>query len=141
MNVDVSSTARDALQDLLDVSPQVEAAIVMTRDGDLLADSLGGRDAVADRLSRTGVKLLEEAERARTELGREPVTQCEVATGDGHVFVVADDSRVVMAVTSVEPTVGLVFYDIKTALRAVREAAAGGKASSNGRAPKGGKKS
>jgi len=133
MELDVSSTARDALQDLLDVSPQVEAALVITRDGTLLADSLEGRTAVAQRLAKTAVRLLEEAERARSELGREPVTQCEVATGDGHVFVVSDEARVVLAVTGSEPTVGLVFYDLKTALRAVREAAtAQGSPSTNG---------
>jgi predicted regulator of Ras-like GTPase activity (Roadblock/LC7/MglB family) len=136
MDVNLTSTARDALQDLLDVSPQVEAALIMGRDGRLLADSLEGRGTVAERLARIGTRLLGETERARTELGREPVTQCEVATGDGHVFLVGDAERVVLAVTGVEPTVGLVFYDMKTALRAVRETTIGRNnghgASSNG---------
>lgn len=132
MDVNVTSTARDALQDLLDVSPQVEAALIMSRDGAPLADSLEGRGPVAERLARIGVKLLEETERARTELGREPVTQCEVATGDGHVFLVGDAERVVLAVTGVDPTVGLVFYDMKTALRSVRESAASSQNGHNG---------
>ena len=130
MDANVTSTARDALQDLLDVSPQVEAALIMTRGGDLLADSLEGKASVAERLARVGTRLVEDAERARTELGREPVTQLEVATGDGHVFLVGDAERVVLAVTGTEPTVGLVFYDMKTALRAVRESATGAR---NGR--------
>ena len=37
----------------------------------------------------------------------------------GCVFVVQDDERVVDAVTAPEPTVGLVFYDLKTCLRHV----------------------
>jgi hypothetical protein len=48
----------------------------------------------------------------------------EVSTPDGNVFVVADSDHLVAAVTDADPTVGLVFYDLKTALRAVREATA-----------------
>lgn len=138
MEASVNGAARDALQDLLDVSPQVEAAVLLTRGGNLLASSLEGKAKVGERLAELAVRVLAEAESARTELGREPVSQCELATGDGHVFVVGDAERVVLAVTAIEPTVGLVFYDIKTALRAVRDAAGtAGKpagASSNGKA-------
>ena len=133
--------ARQALQELLDVSPQVEAAVIARRDGEAIASSLppgGDRD---DRLARLGMQVLEQAERSRVELGREPVVQCEVATGTGNVFVVADATNLVIAVTCVEPTVGLVFYDLKTALRTLREAASsagnGSDPARNGRARSG----
>lgn len=115
--------ADQALQELLEVSPQVEAAVIVDRDGTQLASAPAGSQSPLATMSR---KLLDAAEQARVELGREPVVQCEVATGSGSVFVVADDTHIVSAVTGSEPTVGLVFYDLKTALRSLRASAASG---------------
>ena len=50
---------------------------------------------------------------------RERLVQLQVAFSDGCVFVVRDEERVVAAVTAPDPTVGLVFYDLKTCLRHV----------------------
>jgi predicted regulator of Ras-like GTPase activity (Roadblock/LC7/MglB family) len=137
MEASVSHAAGSALDELLEVSPQVGAAIVLEREGSrLVASAPATMDRVADRLARQCAKLVEAAERSRRELGREPVSQVEVATPDGHVFVVSDARWIVAAVTDTDPTVGLVFYDLKTALRAVREAAGtDGAASRNGHAP------
>ena len=119
----VSNAASSALAELLEVSPQVDAAVILERDGGrTLASAPAASDRMASRLGDTCAKILAAAERARTELGREPVSQIEVATPDGHVFVVADSTWIVAAVTDADPTVGLVFYDLKTALRSVREA-------------------
>lgn len=128
----VTGAAGGALVELLEVSPQVDAAVLLDRAGGRLLASeppaAGG--SVASRLGATSMKLLAAAEQARVELGREPIAQVEVATPDGHVFVVADATHVVAAVTDADPTVGLVFYDLKTALRAVREARPGDGSSS-----------
>lgn len=113
--------AEQAMQELLEVSPQVSAAVIADRTGSPQASSFPGDDDRATRLADIGVRALDRADTARTELGREPVVQCEVATGEGNLFVVADEQRLVCAVTSAEPTVGLVFYDLKTALRTLRE--------------------
>jgi hypothetical protein len=52
--------------------------------------------------------------------GESAVTQLEAATREGSVFVVRDGGgRVVAATTGPSPTVGLVFYDLKTCLRAL----------------------
>ena len=51
------------------------------------------------------------------EIGSPPLQQLEAATLDGSVFVVRDEARLIAAITGPEPTVGLVFYDLKTALR------------------------
>jgi predicted regulator of Ras-like GTPase activity (Roadblock/LC7/MglB family) len=129
MSDPVPSAASRALEELLEVSPQVDAAVVLERDGGrLIASAPASSDRAADRFAATCVKLVDAAEQARRELGREPVSQVEVATPDGHVFLVVDSTWIVAAVTDADPTVGLVFYDLKTALRAVREArtAAGG---------------
>ena len=45
--------------------------------------------------------------------------QLEAATVAGSVFVVRDGDRLIAATTSPEPTVGLVFYDLKTCLRSI----------------------
>ena len=47
----------------------------------------------------------------------ERLVQLQAALSDGCVFVVRDEDRVVAAVTAPDPTVGLVFYDLKTCLR------------------------
>jgi hypothetical protein len=39
----------------------------------------------------------------------------------GSVFVVRDGDRLIAATTTPEPTVGLVFYDLKTCLRSIDE--------------------
>jgi hypothetical protein len=49
------------------------------------------------------------------------VTQLEVALGSGSVFVVRDGGRLIVATTSPEPTVGLVFYDLKSCLRTITD--------------------
>ena len=50
---------------------------------------------------------------------RPGVAQLEAATVNGSVFVVRDGGRLIAATTTPEPTVGLVFYDLKTCLRSV----------------------
>ena len=124
MNDPLPTAAGSALDELLDVSPQVDAAVILRRDGGtLVASAPATSDRMADRLAATCVRIVDAAETARRELGREPVVQVEVSAADGHVFVVSDPQWIVAAVTDADPTVGLVFYDLKTALRAVREAA------------------
>ena len=128
----VHSAAGRALEELLEVSPQVDAAVILERTGGrLLASAPAHSDRMADRLGATCLQIVEAAEQARRELGREPIAQVEVGTPDGHVFVVADATWVVAAVTDADPTVGLVFYDLKTALRTVRESNAAGSAPSS----------
>jgi predicted regulator of Ras-like GTPase activity (Roadblock/LC7/MglB family) len=115
--------AEAALSELLEISPYIVAALVAERDGETLAASIAGRRAVDDAATQLGTQiagLIARAERAQSELGREPISQLEVAVGDGNVFVVLDSAHMVAAVTGSEPTVGLVFYELKTTLRALR---------------------
>jgi hypothetical protein len=62
--------------------------------------------------------LLEAAERTRAGAR---LTQLEAATHEGSVFVARDGEHAIAATTKPEPTVGLVFYDLKSALRSVAE--------------------
>jgi hypothetical protein len=71
-------------------------------------------DAAVARLGDGAKRLVEAAEALRPG-----VAQLEAATLAGSVFVVRDGDRLIAATTTPEPTVGLVFYDLKTCLRAI----------------------
>jgi hypothetical protein len=63
--------------------------------------------------------LLAEAESMPRDADAGPLAQLEAATLEGSVFLVLDGERAVAAATKTEPTVGLVFYDLKSCLRAL----------------------
>ena len=110
----------EALTDLKQISTQVERAVVVRNDGTLEASTL--RDtAAAERIARAAGDLWQAADGARESLGRPPLSQLEVATPGGSVFCVRDDARMICAVTAGDPTVGLIFYDLKTCLRNIAE--------------------
>jgi predicted regulator of Ras-like GTPase activity (Roadblock/LC7/MglB family) len=104
--------AEQALAELMEISSQVDAAVLVDAAGEPLASTLP--DERAARLARAGVTLLEGA--VRSADGRE-VTQVEAATRDGSLFVVRDGDRAIVAATGATPTVGLVLYDLRTCLR------------------------
>jgi len=104
--------AQQALADLTEISSQIRAAAIATTDGHVLA-SQGGD---GETLARAARDLLAAAEEVRPEGA---VSQIEAATAAGSLFVVRDGDRLVAATTGPEPTVGLVFYDLKSTLRAV----------------------
>jgi predicted regulator of Ras-like GTPase activity (Roadblock/LC7/MglB family) len=107
-----------ALADLVEISPQIEAAAVVAGDG-TLAGSVGVPDGRASLLARTVGELLDGAAAFRTE-GR--VTQLHAALDDGEVFAVTGpEERTILAVTRERATPGLVFYDLKHCLAAVSD--------------------
>jgi hypothetical protein len=79
--------AAQALADLTEISAQIEAAVLAGTAAGEAPD--GGQDLV----------------------------QLQAATPRGSVFVVRDPNHVVAAITAPKPTVGLIFYDLKTCLR------------------------
>ncbi len=81
--------------------------------GSNVAETEGGR------LAEGGRRLVEDADRIRAGHGLGAVAQLEAATTAGSVFVVREGDRLIVATTTPEPTVGLVFYDLKTCLRSV----------------------
>jgi predicted regulator of Ras-like GTPase activity (Roadblock/LC7/MglB family) len=108
--------AGQALADLAAVSSQIEGAVLLQEDGTLLASTFadnGRSQAVAARAR----DLLRTARESRAASGRAELSQVLVATPAGAVFLVREGERAVAAVTGREPTVGLVFYDLKTCLR------------------------
>jgi predicted regulator of Ras-like GTPase activity (Roadblock/LC7/MglB family) len=107
--------AAQAIADLTEISPQVRDVVVIGADGTPGGSNLA--DAAARERLADGAKRLVEA----AEALRPGVAQLEAATLAGSVFVVRDGDRMIAATTTPEPTVGLVFYDLKTCLRSIDE--------------------
>lgn len=103
-------TAEQALADLTEISSQVEAAALFDEKGAVAASTLEDADSF--------VRAVQDLVAAAGEARRGSLNQLEAATGTGSVFVVRDGSSYIAATTGPEPTVALVFYDLKTALRA-----------------------
>jgi predicted regulator of Ras-like GTPase activity (Roadblock/LC7/MglB family) len=109
--------AAQALADLTEISSQIRAAVLFDENGEVAASTLDSAERSRE-LANAAVELLRTAEGLSTG-GDAELTQLEAATVDGSVFVVRQGPRRIVATTSAEPTVGLVFYDLKSCLRGV----------------------
>lgn len=112
--------AHEAIAELTDISPQVRDVVVIGADGTVVASNVDAEArvrALADGARRLG----EGADEVRAAHGLGPAAQLEAATVAGSVFLVREGGRTIVATTTPEPTVGLVFYDLKTCLRAIEE--------------------
>jgi predicted regulator of Ras-like GTPase activity (Roadblock/LC7/MglB family) len=107
--------AADALAHLTEISTQIQAAVVFDREGTVLGSIVDD-----DRAGRIAEKALE-LFRAAEKQGNQELVQLDVSFSDGTVFVVRDADRLIAATAGPEPTVGLVFYDLKTCLRGFGE--------------------
>jgi predicted regulator of Ras-like GTPase activity (Roadblock/LC7/MglB family) len=110
----------EALNDLKQISVQIVHALLTDRDGGLVASTLDAQPA-AERLALLSRELWEAAEEARAELGRDELVQLEAATAEGSVFLTRDERHGIVATTGRDPTVGLVFYDLKACLRSLAQ--------------------
>lgn len=106
--------AEALLNDLLEVSGQVEAAAIVTRSGELLATSTGAGEGAA--LGGSVHKLAKSANAVGSPTG-EDIVQLQVTLEQNCVFVAQDATNVIGCVTVPHPTAGLVFYDLKSTLR------------------------
>lgn len=107
--MDGTLTPADALAELIDVSTSIRRAALLDADGGVEAEIGGtGLDASA---------LWQAADDAARLLGRPAVQQCEIGLGDALVFAVREGARSAVAVTDADATAGLVFYDLRHALR------------------------
>jgi hypothetical protein len=110
----MAETAR-ALTELTEISTQIETAVVLDREGTVLAATVD--DDRAGRLAGAALELFRTADEKRER----DLVQLDAALQGGSVFVVRDADRLIAATTAPEPTVGLVFYDLKSCLRALSE--------------------
>ncbi len=115
--------AAQALADLTEISSQVAQVTIVDHDGSLLATTLRDPSRAA-RLVAGIIQLLEEADRIAHARGLPELTQIEASTLEGSVFAVRRNGRMIAVTTRPDPTVGLVFYDLKHCLRSIEEPAA-----------------
>ncbi len=113
--------AAEALADLTELSAQIRQAAIVGSDGEIVASTFADDDR-ARRFAELARRLARGAETAGETRGLTPLAQLEAATVDGSVFLVLGDGRLIAATTEPEPTVGLVFYDLKHCLRAAEGA-------------------
>jgi hypothetical protein len=108
--------ATQALAELTEISSQIRDVVLFDKDGTVVGTTLGDAERAA-ALAQRGVELLAAAEEAAPE-GAE-VSQVEAALLEASVFVLRHDDLRALALTGAEPTSGLVFYDLKSCLRAI----------------------
>jgi predicted regulator of Ras-like GTPase activity (Roadblock/LC7/MglB family) len=115
--------APQALADLTEISSQVVDVAIIDADGSVLATT--ARDpARAEHFAAGVARLVEQADALREARNLPDLAQLEAATLEGSVFVVRRNGRLIAATTRPDPTVGLVFYDLKHCLRSIEDAAA-----------------
>jgi predicted regulator of Ras-like GTPase activity (Roadblock/LC7/MglB family) len=119
--------AAKALADLVEISSQIESAVLADGDGTVRASTFA-EEARAEAIAKEARELLT----AAVGPAGDP-SQVQVAFHEGCVFVVSDGERLVAAVTGRDPTAGLVFYDLKTCLRLSAEAEPAKKAAAGAR--------
>jgi predicted regulator of Ras-like GTPase activity (Roadblock/LC7/MglB family) len=107
--------AAQAISELTEISPQVRDVAIVGADGAVVGTNVAD-ETRARRLADGARQLVDAAESMRPG-----VAQLEAATVLGSVFVVRDGERLIAATTTPEPTVGLVFYDLKTCVRSIEE--------------------
>jgi predicted regulator of Ras-like GTPase activity (Roadblock/LC7/MglB family) len=106
-----------ALAELKQISVQVEDAVIFDESGGVVAATLP--EERAPGMAQAAHRLLESAA-AAVERGDE-IVQIEASLPEGSVVVAREGGTAVAATTVPDPTVGLIFYDLRTCLRALAE--------------------
>jgi predicted regulator of Ras-like GTPase activity (Roadblock/LC7/MglB family) len=106
-----------ALAELKQISAQVQDAVIFDESGALVASTLGEERAPV--MARAAHRLLESAAGA-VDRG-DQIVQLEAALPEGSVVIAREGATAVAATTVPDPTVGLIFYDLRTCLRALNE--------------------
>jgi predicted regulator of Ras-like GTPase activity (Roadblock/LC7/MglB family) len=112
------ATAHDlALRYLLELSADIRAALLMDRDGALLA-AVGSLPSGG--LPERARRVVAEVE----SLAPGETVEVDVFATRGALFVLAEDSRVMVCTTNRTVNPGLIFYDMHAVLRDIDRAAA-----------------
>jgi predicted regulator of Ras-like GTPase activity (Roadblock/LC7/MglB family) len=109
-----------ALDEFLGVSPDVEAAAVVSADGLPMASALPPY-VEEDRLAAMSAALLTLGERAAEGLGKGELAQVFVEGDQGYVVLMsAGPSAVLVAVTSQSAKAGLVLFEMRKTAAAIQ---------------------
>ena len=102
-----------ALDEFLAVSPDVEAAAIVSADGLPIASALPA-DVEEDRLAAMSAALLTLGEKAAEGLGKGELAQVFVEGATGYVVLMsAGNNAVLVCVTSRSAKVGLVLFEMR----------------------------
>jgi predicted regulator of Ras-like GTPase activity (Roadblock/LC7/MglB family) len=102
-----------ALDEFLAVSPEVEAAAIVTSDGLPMASALP-EDVEEDRLAAMSAALLILGERAAAGLGKGELSEVMVESSEGYVVLMsAGATAVLVAIASTEARAGLLLYEMR----------------------------
>jgi len=116
-----AADARQALEELVEISSQIEGSVLLAEDGTLFASTYGDTGR-SERVAAAATQLLRAADESQARAERATLGQVVVELPDGAVVCVRENGRTVAAVTVKEPTVGLVLYDLRTTLRLATDA-------------------
>lgn len=110
-----------ALDDLMETSPDVQAAALVSLDGFTMASALPG-DMQEDRVGAMSAAILGLGERAAAELGRGQLAQVFIEGADGYVLLMAAGERAVLTVLAAhDAKLGLTLYDMRTSAELIGE--------------------
>jgi predicted regulator of Ras-like GTPase activity (Roadblock/LC7/MglB family) len=102
-----------AMSDLLNQTPEIEAAAVVSFDGLPMASALP-ESMDEDRVAAMSAALLSLGERAASGLGRGDLSQVFIEGDEGTVFLVScDGEAVLVAVAAKGAKTGLMLYEVK----------------------------
>ena len=107
-------TGDQALAELLDVSEDVVAAVILDADGRPKAATVG--EDRAAKAAEIAAAMLAYGDALRTGASAQ---RLEAVTADGTVFVLRQGKAAIVAVTGRDPVAGLVLHDLRTTLRNV----------------------
>lgn len=114
-------TAKEALQELLEMSSSVRHAVLVRGAGDVLASTFANSDSEAGMVGMAR-EILEAARESAGGMDRAALSQLFVEAKSGCVFIVTGENDTWLAATTgTDPTVGLVLYDANTALKTALE--------------------
>jgi hypothetical protein len=105
-------TGDQALRELMDVSEDILAAVILDRKGESAAATVD--DDAARTAAEIAGGMLAYADALRTAAS---VERFEAVTPDGSLFVVREEGRTAIAATGQDPVVGLVYHDLRATLR------------------------
>jgi hypothetical protein len=109
--------AAQALAELTELSSQVERAVVLNAQGEVLGSTQD--DGATEPLARAALDLVAaagELHGSATEVAR-----AEVELAEGGLFVLREGGLTIAATTGAGPTAGLVAYDLRTCLQRIEE--------------------
>lgn len=119
-------TPQDAINELLEMSASIRQAVLVRGDNEVLASTFAAGDSERTMVG-LGREMLQAAREEAKTMGRSALSQLFVETKSGCVFIAAGEKDTWLAATTgTDPTVGLVLYDINTALRTALEGEAEG---------------